>query len=112
MSSLEVYLVVLSGRLSMFFGMLGIIAMMLTAIYAIENYISKPEEFSRCLGLIKKAGIGIICCGFIATVLPNTTQMAAIYIIPKIVNNTEISKLPPELTSLAVEWLKDIKKTK
>ena len=107
MSSLELYLLILIGNLSMFFGIVGFVILMGTGIFVLAN---SPDDFYECLGEAKKAILVAIGCGFLATVCPSTTEMAAIYIIPKIVNNADMQKLPTELTSLAVEWLRGIKK--
>lgn len=107
MSSFELYLIILSGNLSMFFGIVGSIVFLTISVYVIANCDDFTDEDWVP---IKKSFLLAIGCGLIATICPSTSKMAAIYILPKIVNNVDSQKLPPELTSLATEWLKDIKK--
>jgi len=47
--------------------------------------------------------LSIICAGFI----PSTKQMAAIIVVPKIVNNEHIKEIPQNLIRLCDEWIKD-----
>lgn len=41
----------------------------------------------------------------ISVFIPTTKQMAAIYLIPKIVANKDIQQLPPKLSKLALEYV-------
>lgn len=91
----------------MFFGIIGCIVLMITSVYTVANSDTFTDED---WGSLKKPFLVVIGCGFIATICPSTSEMAAIYILPKIVNNEDIQKLPPELTSLAIEWVKSLKK--
>ena len=43
---------------------------------------------------------------FVQMFLPTTKQMAAILVIPKIVNNKKIQELPENLLELSNEWIK------
>lgn len=40
---------------------------------------------------------------------PSTKQMAAILIVPAIVNNEEVQKLPNSILGLADEWLEELR---
>lgn len=44
---------------------------------------------------------------FVGFVLPTTKQMAAIIVIPKIVNNEKIQEIPPKLIQLGSTYLED-----
>lgn len=44
----------------------------------------------------------------IGTFIPSTKQMAAIIVVPKIINNEKIQQLPEQLLNLGIEWLEDI----
>jgi len=61
----------------------------------------------RYKALWLKFCVATIIIGFFGLFIPTTKQMAAIYIIPKIVNNQEIVKLPKNLVALTNEWIKD-----
>lgn len=43
----------------------------------------------------------------LATFLPNTKQLAAIFILPKIVENGQLNAIPDKLLNLCDEWIKD-----
>lgn len=43
-----------------------------------------------------------------STFTPNTKQMAAVKVVPKIINGIEKSKIPEQLNDLAKEWIKEL----
>jgi hypothetical protein len=45
--------------------------------------------------------ISSICCVF----MPTTKQAAAIYFVPKVINNKQIQKMPNKLVMLANSWM-------
>lgn len=44
--------------------------------------------------------------------IPSGKTLAAMYILPPIVNSEAVQKLPSELTDLAIEWLRELKPNK
>lgn len=57
------------------------------------------------------SAIGLIL--LIASVfLPSTKQMAAILIVPKIVNNAKVQEVPDKLLTLATEWMDELRPKK
>lgn len=70
------------------------------------------DAFNELRKAIKYSVIALIIstCGAILT--PSTKEMAAIIMVPKIVNSTAVQKDVPELYSLGVEWLKEKLTTK
>lgn len=56
----------------------------------------------RCLILI-----GIVTP--VSLALPTSKQMAAIIIVPKIVNNAKVQEVPDKLMTLATEWLEELR---
>ncbi|MBP5784489.1 MAG: hypothetical protein J6W16_02760 [Methanobrevibacter sp.] len=40
--------------------------------------------------------------------IPTTKEMAAIYIIPKIMNNENLNNIGNEMLNLANEWIKEL----
>jgi hypothetical protein len=64
-----------------------------------------------------KTGIITVCstilfCFVIATFIPSTKQMAAIIVVPKIINNEKVQQLPEELLNLGIDWLEELKPEK
>ena len=44
----------------------------------------------------------------IASLIPNTKQMAIILVAPKVINNEQVQKLPNQVLELANEWLEEL----
>lgn len=83
------------------------IAIIASAILLL-NAIAKPNAMTG------KLLIMAILLLFIGIILPTTKQAAAIYFVPKVINNKEVSKMPNKLVTLANDWMdeqiKSIKK--
>lgn len=58
------------------------------------------------------AAIAGILLFIIDCFIPSTKQMAAILIIPKIVNNAKVQEIPDKLLSLAEAWMEELKPSK
>lgn len=54
--------------------------------------------------------IGVVAA--IATFVPSTKQMAAIIVVPKIVNNEAVQAAGNELYTLALDWMKELRPKK
>ena len=54
----------------------------------------------------------IIGLTLVNTLIPNTKQAAAIIVLPEIVNSEAVQQLPGELTTLAREWLQELRPAK
>lgn len=48
---------------------------------------------------------------FLATFLPTTKEMAAIIVLPKIINNEKLQEIPNKVLDLGLEWLDELKPT-
>ena len=53
-----------------------------------------------------------IFSGIALTFIPTTKQMAAIIVVPKIINNERVQQLPDQILNLGIEWLEDLKPKK
>ena len=70
------------------------------------------ESFNFIRPWVKRLGICFGVALFLFTTVPNTTQMAVIYCLPKIVNNEQVQKIPNKVLDLANNWIDEtIKKT-
>ena len=49
---------------------------------------------------------------FVACFIPSTKVLAAMYILPKVVNNEQIQQIPTKLLDLTNEWLEELKPKK
>ena len=54
----------------------------------------------------------IVGVTLVNTLIPNTKQAAAMYVLPAIVNSEAVQELPSELTTLAREWLQELRPKK
>ena len=51
----------------------------------------------------------IFTCVILSVLVPSTKTLAAMYVIPPIVNNQSVQELPAEILSFVKEYLKDMK---
>lgn len=105
----QVYLFTLADAFDVFFGVIGILALLVAAIIAFASYID--NSYKNVKGGVKiLAAIGILFC-LLSMFIPNTKELAAIYLIPKITKNETISDLPSKMTDLLDkkldEWIND-----
>jgi hypothetical protein len=116
MSPLQLYFLIKLDALTGFFGAMGtclivfiIISLIAWGIMSDCNKDSGAKAKKFVSTHIKWA----IPLGFIfivlATFLPNTKEMAVIYVVPKILNNAEVQKLPNQLLTLSEEWLEKLR---
>lgn len=60
-----------------------------------------------------KVIMAIFLCSLPITLLcPTSKQMAAILVVPKIVNNAKVQEVPDKLMTLATEWLEELRPNK
>jgi len=45
----------------------------------------------------------------IVSLLPSTKEMAIIYVVPKIINDESVAKIPGKLVQLSSEWLEELR---
>ena len=68
-----------------------------------EDAIKIAQVTSRCSKILLSIGFSLI---LLLAFVPSTKEMAAIIIVPKIVNNEKIQELPENLLELSNEWIK------
>ena len=93
-------------------GILFVLVLLLASIGMSEA--SKDAlKSSQCLFKHLIITLLIVCPVFIIrTFIPSSKDVAAIVIIPLIINNEKIQQIPNEVMDLGLEWLKDLKPTK
>jgi len=69
--------------------------------------IGGDENFKLGEKILKKVVVWSIIMVGVGILVPNTKEMAAIYIIPKIANSKQVSQLPENLINLVNDWAKD-----
>jgi|GEM_PF-5000108 len=83
--------------------------------------LTKPEDgweeqneatFIKCGGLLARIGIVFwvlsLSMDFASVCIPTAKQAAVIYIVPKMVNNSDLREIPPNLAKLVNEGLKEM----
>jgi multisubunit Na+/H+ antiporter MnhG subunit len=105
MNMMTMYMLTRLDVLNFFFGITCFLSAFCTIGCLIFAYME--DVFNELHRAIKYSVIALIIstCGAILT--PSTKQMAAIIVVPTIVNSTAVQKDVPELYNLGVEWLKD-----
>lgn len=95
---------------------LGIILSFVLAFCCIGYIVTRLEgDYSDSEVLDKlRYKLFLLACPFvlIATFLPSSKTMAAMYIVPAIANNEKVKDVGDRLYGLAVEWLDDLKPKK
>jgi len=94
---------------------LAVISAIVCGISSAESY-SEDEKYERTSKKAKRLSIKalfISVTGMVfATITPNTKEMAAIILIPKVVNsvaaNEKLKELPDNVLDLANAWLKEL----
>lgn len=89
----------------------GILFAWVTGIFfvaALVIFILNPDDRSArdvAKPWTKRFGISFAIVLFFAVMVPDTKQAAAIYCLPKIVNNDQVQKMPNNLLRLANQWI-------
>lgn len=63
----------------------------------------------RLLWWAKISGAGFVVSALLNALTPNTRQMAAIIVVPKIANSEKVQEAGNKLYDLAVEWMEALK---
>jgi hypothetical protein len=80
------------------------------------DFVDDTERWEKKFPVIKKwykrLIIYLIVVGFIWIITPNTKEFAAIYLIPKIVNNEQVQQVPDKALNILSmkldEWINDL----
>lgn len=82
-------------------------------IVAIGCYLAEEREASVFTKILASFVVFLFLTTFAACVfIPTTRQMAAIMIVPKIVNSEKVQAVGNRLYDLAVEWMEELKPEK
>ena len=97
--------------LGLFF-ILGGVATFLLYLYGAIEYEDAPDRRRQVWQIARRALSSVILALIVGTFIPTTKEMAAILVIPKIVNNEKVQDAGNKLYDLAVEWLEALKPEK
>ena len=66
------------------------------------------EKLKEMKGFFKKAVAATAVCGAITILVPSSTTLAAMYVLPAVVNSELVQELPGELVELARGYVKNL----
>ena len=68
------------------------------------------EHARHAMKTVLRVAVPAVLLGFAITIfVPNTKEMAAIWVVPKLVNNESVSEIADGIKTLAVEWLEELR---
>ena len=119
-SSFEIYLISLVDKIRVLSETAIFLSFLLIAVLSIFWIIGKNESYKteddekiikKLSTYIKRITVGFVCCILINVFTPSSKTIAAMYLIPAIVNNEHIqnstSNALKMLEGLTKEWLED-----
>jgi hypothetical protein len=90
MSMLFIYIFVMMDSIKMGLGLLALVAVICIFISAAATDTSNVEDKRRAKKWLKICVATFLLIGSVAILTPDTKQLAAIYMIPKVVNNEDV----------------------
>lgn len=100
----QMYLIVKSADIAaglFVFGIIGIGFGAVLVFAAADTGKLKPRRFLVLLGGLLALAVG--------TLIPDAKQIAAIYLVPRILNSYKAKALPDKLMDLGEEWIKELR---
>lgn len=113
MTPFQVYLLVTAGNIGTFLqgiGILGLAALIMFFIMSPIMFDGDIDDFFESK-IYKKIRLVVIIClssFFLSSFVPSTKEMVAIFGIPMVLNNKELTGLPPKLLEYANITLDDL----
>jgi len=101
----------ISGALIAFSVILGMVVIFGgLGLFALRDIHEDDEAFlknilPKLFKIYKRVSIVTITIVCLAILVPTTKQMAAIYFVPKVINNKQVQKMPNKLVVLANSWM-------
>ena len=77
-----------------------------------RQYHNGVEKQKTAVGLLKWLVPILIAVGLTNAFIPSTKQAAVMIVLPAIVNSEAVQQIPNELTTLAREWLQELRPAK
>jgi hypothetical protein len=87
-----------------------IVACIFIALIPVLIFISELPSSERPVyyGVVRRLISTLLICGFVSALIPSTKEMAAILIVPKIVNSEKVQMVGNKVYDLAVEWMESL----
>lgn len=101
---------------SIVYGSVSMCIVIITILFFLFLAAADAEDRGECPVTIKILipilGVLLFALFFVSVFLPNTKQMAAIMIVPKIVNSEKVQTIGNRVYDIAVEWMNELKTPK
>lgn len=101
-----IYFIGIADRVSGVFALITVVL----CICCVILFIGFVEE-QISINTLKKSFIAAVISGLIAVFTPSSKTVAAMVVIPPIVNNEQVQELPNNVLEFINEYLKDAKKS-
>ena len=117
-TAFDIYLVSLSDKIVDPAGWIAVVAFVfsLFVVFIMLFDCDTQEEIKKAKSVLKLLCVIVVVCGSIAVFIPSSKTIAAMYVLPAIVNNEHIQNSTGNaleaLENLTKEWLKDTVKSK
>lgn len=105
MTTMQMYWLLKLDDFGIFLAVIGIISIAASLLVMYVRYLEEEEALRATKVWIIIGGVCLIVLAF----LPNTKQMAAILIMPSIVNNEQVQELPQKVIDLGLLWIEELK---
>lgn len=102
MSAFDIYLISLVDEIKLMFFM----GPLLYAFWSFLLILFRDEDWSNLPRMFKRVSIFIAVMWSIGLIMPKSRTVAAMYVIPAIVNNEHIKEIPNNVAQLTNEWMK------
>lgn len=121
LSALDIYLVTRMDSLRFFFALVTILSAVCIAFFVIcwidAGVGCNDEEETKTKRAYAAKRIMIFFCpllvgAFGVILTPSTKTLAAMYVLPAVVNSEAVQQIPSELTTLTREWLQELRPAK
>lgn len=109
MTSMQMYWIVILDSVVVASAVLTTVFGLLAA--AVMSYVAETRDY-KATPLFGIVGVMALLMALIWTFTPSTKRMAAIIVVPKIVNNEKVQNVGNKLYDLAVEWMDELKPKK
>lgn len=105
----QMYLIVKATGVSEALVFIGLLLAIFGSVATMACWADEKFEVAKRIVAVAIAGAVMFAVGGL---IPNTQQIAAIYLIPKIVNNERVQDLPNKLIDLGEQWVDELKPKK
>jgi len=105
LSPWEVWLILSLDNIVLFFFVLAVILFIVMFPVCAWILDDDANALPKVISMIKKGIFVVACLLFMGGLIPNTKQAVVIYMLPKIVNNEQVQRIPDVFNQYMKDWL-------